>query len=275
MKGGSSTSLSSWRSAGAAFDDGDSVFGAVLNKWASCRLLHLSPYRHLPFAQCQHGSSIFLVLLAGDCPLGVFPPPLPCPPLLLASKVFWSWLYSQSFPFLQDFLMKWKWQGIFFFSRGLALRLFDFPFLPCPFPLACCFGWGEGSTGAASDFALGFGAAFSLALAFAFALAFASGGAGAVGVGAVGLPPPAKSLAYFSLAATCLSSLILAMWRSITLMRYWYVLLGSPSIHDSYCFMSYTIKLEFLIFLYNASRNQSSCGTSSGIMLETISIHFS
>ena len=33
MKGGSSTSLSSWRSAGAAFeDDGDSVFGAVLNK---------------------------------------------------------------------------------------------------------------------------------------------------------------------------------------------------------------------------------------------------
>ena len=42
--------------------------------------------RHFPCAQCQHGSSIFLVLFAGDCPLGVLPPPLPCPPLLASVK---------------------------------------------------------------------------------------------------------------------------------------------------------------------------------------------
>ena len=122
------------------------------------------------------------------------------------SKIFWSWLYGQSLPFVHDFLTKWKWQGILDLSFGLADLELDLPFFP--FLFACCFGCGEGRTGA--PFGLGVAFGFGSALAFGFpfgagAAALGSGCPASVAV-AEGLPDAAKSQAYLSLAAMFLSS---------------------------------------------------------------------
>ena len=93
--------------------------------------------------------------------------------------------------------MKWKWHGIFFLSFGLGLLVLDFPRFPLP--LACCFGRGEGSTGPAS--ALGFALGFFFGSGFALGVGGVSFGVGVAGAGVPGFPAPAKSRAYYSLAA--------------------------------------------------------------------------